>query len=185
MAMTYSEQLRHPYWQRKRLEALQAADFACSGCGRKEKTLHVHHKRYVKGRLAWEYSLAELEVLCADCHEDEHVFREKIDAIVRELSQPTVFPLLLGFRDMRVGMVELSKSHFPHPQSEREYLVGMIAGLLVEACERSDVVVRFVGALMLQNDRVDFKALGEKLLSVTGNLPKSLRATVDKEAAKT
>ena len=70
--MTYSEQLKHPNWQRKRLEALNAAEFRCQCCYDAETTLHVHHKRYFKGRMAWEYALAELAVLCESCHEEEH-----------------------------------------------------------------------------------------------------------------
>ncbi len=70
--MTYREQLLHPNWQRKRLEALQKAEFHCERCSDGDNTLHVHHKRYVKGRLAWEYELGELAVLCEACHEEEH-----------------------------------------------------------------------------------------------------------------
>ena len=74
--MTYREQLLSPFWQRKRLEALSAADFSCQHCYDKEETLHVHHKLYVKGRKAWEYELSELLVLCESCHKEEH---EKLD----------------------------------------------------------------------------------------------------------
>lgn len=70
--MTYGEQLKHPNWQRKRLEALERAGWVCERCCGGEVTLHVHHKHYVKGRMAWEYSQAELAVLCEDCHEEEH-----------------------------------------------------------------------------------------------------------------
>jgi hypothetical protein len=70
---SYAEQLKHPNWQRRRLEVLQAADFSCEVCGDKENTLHVHHKRYVKGREVWEYELNELIALCEPCHEREHV----------------------------------------------------------------------------------------------------------------
>ena len=66
--MTYFEQLRHPNWQRKRLEVMQAADFRCELCDDADSTLNVHHKRYVKGRLAWEYENQELQCLCQPCH---------------------------------------------------------------------------------------------------------------------
>lgn len=72
VTMTYREQLLHPNWQRKRLEVLQRAEFACEMCFESERTLHVHHKRYVKGRMAWEYDLGELIALCDSCHEYEH-----------------------------------------------------------------------------------------------------------------
>lgn len=80
--LTYAEQLKHPNWQRKRLEALNAAEFECTNCGNKEKTLHVHHKKYVRGRSAWEYDLHELQVLCEDCHEATHEVKGKLAEVL-------------------------------------------------------------------------------------------------------
>jgi len=71
-ATSYADQLKHPNWQRKRLEVLQRAGFKCERCHDTESTLHVHHKRYVKGRKAWEYSAEELTALCENCHEGAH-----------------------------------------------------------------------------------------------------------------
>lgn len=82
--MTYSEQLRHPNWQRKRLEAMQAAGFECQGCGDQETTLNVHHKRYIKGRMAWEYEIEDLVVFCEPCHEAEHAERDLLNHIISE-----------------------------------------------------------------------------------------------------
>lgn len=50
--MTYRQQLLHPNWQRKRLEMLSSAEYRCCNCGDGQTTLHVHHKHYVKGRMA-------------------------------------------------------------------------------------------------------------------------------------
>lgn len=80
--MSYSEQLKHPFWQRKRLEVLEAADFSCCNCGDTEMTLHVHHKRYVKGRMAWEYEAHELQALCEPCHALQHEHREVLDRLL-------------------------------------------------------------------------------------------------------
>lgn len=85
--LTYAEQLRHPNWQRKRLEALSAAGFSCAQCFGTDVTLHVHHKRYLKGRMAWEYELDELSVLCEDCHKDEHEEQEIRERLLAELNQ--------------------------------------------------------------------------------------------------
>ena len=99
--MTYKEQLQHPNWQRKRLEALEAAGFSCEQCGDRETMLHVHHKRYVKGRKAWEYELTELDVLCAPCHESEHRQRDFFDRLILEAGQQGMFDqvvaLVAGF----------------------------------------------------------------------------------------
>lgn len=72
MKMTYAEKLRDPRWQRKRLERLEKASWCCDCCGASDNTLHVHHNDYFKGREPWEYELAQLTVLCEDCHTVEH-----------------------------------------------------------------------------------------------------------------
>ena len=84
--MSYTEQLKHPNWQRKRLQILDASGFECSECGSKDKTLHVHHKRYIKGRKAWEYEDDVFTVLCEDCHLEAHQIKEEFDQIIASLS---------------------------------------------------------------------------------------------------
>lgn len=81
-APTYAEQLKHPNWQRKRLEVLESANWSCERCKDTEKTLHVHHRKYVKGRKAWEYGRAELQALCEDCHECEHSMRDGLEILL-------------------------------------------------------------------------------------------------------
>ena len=85
MRLTYREQLLHPQWQRKRLERLAAANWTCCVCGAKDETLHVHHKQYLKGRMAWEYSDAELAVLCDPCHEQEHREKAELEAFLASM----------------------------------------------------------------------------------------------------
>jgi hypothetical protein len=82
--LSYSEQLKHPNWQRKRLAVLDAAGWKCATCDASEKTLHVHHKQYVKGRLPWEYEVVELEALCEDCHEEAHKAKALIDSVIAQ-----------------------------------------------------------------------------------------------------
>lgn len=65
--MKYSDKLRDPRWQRKRLEAMQRDDFTCQACRSKTQTLNVHHFRY-NGN-PWDAALADLETLCETCHE--------------------------------------------------------------------------------------------------------------------
>lgn len=68
---TYSEKLKDPRWQRKRLEIMHRDEFRCRVCGDEAKTLHIHHVRYIKGREPWEYKDFYLVTLCEDCHRDE------------------------------------------------------------------------------------------------------------------
>lgn len=80
--MTYLEQLKHPLWQQKRLRMLEAGCWRCSLCSEAGTTLHVHHKRYVKGRMVWEYEDEELNVLCELCHGEEHELQELLSDLL-------------------------------------------------------------------------------------------------------
>lgn len=68
---TYKEKLLDPRWQKKRLEILQRDNFTCQLCKSKEKTLHVHHKKYISNMSPWEYNNDLLSTLCFECHEVE------------------------------------------------------------------------------------------------------------------
>lgn len=69
---SYSEQLRDPRWQRKRLKVLERDLWRCTKCGDTKTELHVDHKAY-RGRLkAWEYRMDELQTLCKPCHKKKH-----------------------------------------------------------------------------------------------------------------
>ncbi len=67
---TYSEKLKDPKWQRKRLEIMQRDDFTCQGYHEQceGKQLQIHHIYYKKGKEPWEYDNDELITLCEDCH---------------------------------------------------------------------------------------------------------------------
>lgn len=69
--MTYSEKLKHPLWQKKRLEIMQRDNWACRKCGANEITLNVHHLKYSGGN-PWETPNESLLTLCEQCHEDTH-----------------------------------------------------------------------------------------------------------------
>lgn len=66
--MTYSEKLKDPRWQKKRLEVLSKARFKCKWCKDDKETLHVHHIEYSKGNSPWEYDLTNFLCLCETCH---------------------------------------------------------------------------------------------------------------------
>ncbi len=65
---SYAEKLLDPRWQRKRLEVLQRDGFVCQNCSSRDKTLHVHHKCYLKGVEIWDYQDQYYQTLCVDCH---------------------------------------------------------------------------------------------------------------------
>lgn len=67
--MTYSEKLRDPRWQKRRLEILNRDGWACQFCGDKTNTLHVHHYFYHAGMEPWESTELDLVTLCESCHD--------------------------------------------------------------------------------------------------------------------
>jgi 5-methylcytosine-specific restriction endonuclease McrA len=67
----YSEQLQQPEWREKRAKILQKDGFRCTACGSKSN-LHVHHKKYIKGKMPWEVPNEFLTTLCSPCHTEVH-----------------------------------------------------------------------------------------------------------------
>lgn len=76
--MNYAQQMKHPLWQKKRLEVLEANEYTCQNCDDKETTLHVHHPFYKRGAMIWDYAKEELECLCEKCHKDAHALDERL-----------------------------------------------------------------------------------------------------------
>ena len=65
----YSELLKHPKWQKKRLEILERDKFEYRSCMVNNKTLHVHHLAYDNNyKTPWDYPDYYLITLCQDCH---------------------------------------------------------------------------------------------------------------------
>lgn len=87
MAKLYSEKLKDPRWQKKRLEVLQRNEFTCQECGSTEDTLHVHHRYYERGKNPWEYPDESMETLCFICHSREgyikKIINERVDDYIK------------------------------------------------------------------------------------------------------
>lgn len=75
--MNYHQQIKHPLWQKKRLEVLEFHNFQCQECRAKEEELHVHHPFYKRGAMIWDYDKTELDCLCHKCHKDAHSWDER------------------------------------------------------------------------------------------------------------
>lgn len=71
---TYSEKLRDPRWQKKRLEIMQRDNFTCRWCCDTKKTLNVHHLKYSGN--PWEADTEYLITVCEECHQDDHNNRD-------------------------------------------------------------------------------------------------------------
>lgn len=84
--MDYDKQLEDPRWHALREEAIKAAGGKCQDCHR-TRNLQSHHRKYVHGRMAWEYSVDELKVLCRTCHHGYHIVAGELKSKPRELVQ--------------------------------------------------------------------------------------------------
>lgn len=95
--MNYIEQLKHPKWQRKRLEILERDDFTCQVCGDEETQLNVHHKSYSK--TVYEVDNSQLITLCKHCHSITHKINDissyKVEKSINETLKLTIY-LLMG-----------------------------------------------------------------------------------------
>lgn len=77
---TYSEKLKDPRWQKKRLEIMERDGFRCRMCDSRKETLHIHHCHYEKGN-PWDTDDSLLITLCHQCHEE----RQEIENRGRKL----------------------------------------------------------------------------------------------------
>lgn len=91
--MTYAEKLKHPKWQKKRLEILNRDNFMCRCCGNTELTLHVHHFTYLKGRQPWDYENSNFITMCEDCHSEEEFFVKNAHQGFVTLNRVFLFPI--------------------------------------------------------------------------------------------
>lgn len=89
---SYSEKLKDPRWQKKRLKVLERDEFRCKMCGGDKETLHVHHLKY--GGDPWDIELGLLTTLCETCH----TFSEQIIEKAR----------LQSGCDVKMGIVDLA-----------------------------------------------------------------------------
>lgn len=89
--MTYSEKLRDPRWQKKRLKVMEHAKFRCQICGAKDQTLHVHHSYYTRGKEPWQYPDGALICICHECHRKLHP-----EKFVEPSPEPEAFSLPPG-----------------------------------------------------------------------------------------
>lgn len=80
----YSEKLRDPRWQKRRLEIFQRDEFSCQRCQDDKSTLHVHHRRYLAGHEPWEYEDCDLVTLCESCHSEEQQLWPEAMSILKD-----------------------------------------------------------------------------------------------------
>ena len=153
---TYSELLRSPLWQKKRLEIMQRDNYICQHCGCEGRELQVHHKVYHKGAKPWEYDDSELITLCDQCHEAEtdaknthyETFKE-ICNIAREIGLSEQF---IGYAFSCIyGLLESISI-----KDMDEKTAKIAFDLLLGTCNNKDAAILFESGLSLDNNALEF-----------------------------
>lgn len=98
---TYSEKLRDPRWQQKRLKILERDKWQCRACLEKDKTLHVHHCYYDNNKEPWDYEDSSLVTLCFECHENETILSPDKKLLHQTLSMKGI--LCEPIHDLSIG----------------------------------------------------------------------------------
>jgi glutaredoxin len=80
----YSELLKDPRWQKKRLEIMARDKWTCGICQDAKNTLNVHHLKYSK--MPWDAPDGFLITLCEQCHQAEEAYKRDNPAL-RDLSK--------------------------------------------------------------------------------------------------
>lgn len=147
--MKWADQYKHPLWQKKRLEALDKAEYACQCCGDSESQLHVHHKQYFKGRMIWQYETGELSVLCAECHEAAHAQMDELKSLLSALDPdgvPSVISLIAGYcMEVNSSSVihEMASWDIANSFDEKSFQVGRVAAFIENKFLAPDLVLKF------------------------------------------
>lgn len=72
---SYSDKLRDPRWQKKRLEVMQRDAFTCVICGDAGTPLNIHHSKYSGD--PWDVEIEHLKTVCEHCHSAIHELGEQ------------------------------------------------------------------------------------------------------------
>lgn len=153
---TYSELLRSPLWQKKRLEIMQRDDFACQHCGSEDNELQVHHLVYHKGAKPWEYDNSELITLCSHCHEVETEAKSQHYETFKEICK---LGREVGFSEQYIG--EMFNTVFRVIES---IATNSMSGIdkdiayytLLNTCNNRDASILFENGLVLNDDDIEF-----------------------------
>lgn len=100
---SYSEKLRDPRWQRRRLEIMQLALFQCQRCATIDVPLNIHHIVYRRGAEPWDYDDEDLACLCEDCHDREHRAIDMLRRLIRKGHPENIVQLVARHIDEESG----------------------------------------------------------------------------------
>lgn len=84
---SYSDLLKKPEWQKRRLQIFERDKWACVKCKDTKNELQVHHLKYT-GK-PWQAPDADLETLCCHCHFIISKYKIHIEKAVKTLTEKT------------------------------------------------------------------------------------------------
>lgn len=120
--MTYSEKLKDPRWQQKRLRVFERDNFTCRSCSDKETELQVHHLEY-KGD-PWQAEDDKLITLCKHCHSSIEIFKNKYD--LNGYSFKVMRKNIVFLAIPEGDIIHLFKIHF----GNTEYIISLANNIL-------------------------------------------------------
>jgi len=123
----YSKLLRDPRWQKKRLEIMARDDFQCQRCRATDKTLNVHHKKYLPNRAPWEYPSELLITFCEGCHKAHHPNKTAHPLRPLNLRAPGFVITWTAFPDNEIRAWEIvewtgTTMRYGHPEKNEIYV---------------------------------------------------------------
>jgi 5-methylcytosine-specific restriction endonuclease McrA len=101
----YSEKLKDPRWQKKRLEIFERDGWCCLSCGRTNAPLSIHHLYYDFDLNPWDYLDTSLITLCMECHEAEQLSYNNVMRMFKEatgeagMTSDDIFKIVLTVRN--------------------------------------------------------------------------------------
>lgn len=131
---TYSEKLKDPRWQKKRLEILERDKFSCQTCKDDKTELHIHHKKYGHEN-PWDNENEDLITCCKHCHKllsDLQTDNINISEIIRK----NEFYIVLGYNSNNEKLSTLYAIHeqsLVHIVSFRKNSNKLLIDLLIES----------------------------------------------------
>lgn len=139
-AMTYAEKLKHPKWQKRRLEILKRDGFECTNCGDEKTELHVHHSWYESGKAPWDYSDEALTTLCKHCHQYREALRIRLLRAVA--GHQAIAGIAIGLAQYEADQDNGTESSIQQLDDYEEisgYALGAFRSL---ACRAADYLIR-------------------------------------------
>jgi hypothetical protein len=136
---TYSEKLRDPKWQKKRLEILERDKFSCQLCLDEKTELHVHHFTYDFKKEPWDYDDSNFITYCKHCHLlVESLLKEKTEIlstckIKNHISTLCIKDNVKYVYFFKINEIEISPI-FKIPYSELQDLETMIWNMRLNNC---------------------------------------------------